>query len=144
MDSVYLYDKYGSPMAYDSWSHVRRPIDWVADNWMKPDDGIWEVRGGQRQFIYSKVQCWVALDRDQAGDEAQSATGSCPLARGARPHLRSGDDARLGRGAADIRAVFRHRRAGRGQPHHAAGVLHLADRPPHDRDDQPHDGGAGF
>src|SRR6266568_238600 len=63
MDSVYLYDKYGSPMAYESWSHVRRVIDWVADNWMKPDDGIWEVRGGQRQFIYSKVQCWVALDR---------------------------------------------------------------------------------
>src|ERR1700731_3654305 len=63
MDSVYLYDKYGSPMAYDSWGHVRRVIDWVADNWMKPDDGIWEVRGGQQQFIYSKVQCWVALDR---------------------------------------------------------------------------------
>ena len=63
MDSVYLYDKYGSPMAYDSWGHVRRMIDWVADNWMKPDDGIWEVRGGQQQFIYSKVQCWVALDR---------------------------------------------------------------------------------
>ena len=63
MDSVYLYDKYVSPMAYDSWGHVRRVIDWVADNWMKPDDGIWEVRGGQQQFIYSKVQCWVALDR---------------------------------------------------------------------------------
>jgi GH15 family glucan-1,4-alpha-glucosidase len=30
---------------------------------MKPDDGIWEMRGGQQQFIYSKVQCWVALDR---------------------------------------------------------------------------------
>ena len=28
---------------------------------MKPDDGIWEVRGGQQQFVYSKVQCWVAL-----------------------------------------------------------------------------------
>jgi GH15 family glucan-1,4-alpha-glucosidase len=63
MDSIYLYDKYGSPMAYDSWSHVRRAIDWVADNWMKPDDGVWEVRGGQQQFTYSKVQCWVALDR---------------------------------------------------------------------------------
>ena len=63
MDSIYLYDKYGSPMAYHSWSHVRRLTDWVADNWMKPDDGIWEVRGGERQFVYSKVQCWVALDR---------------------------------------------------------------------------------
>jgi GH15 family glucan-1,4-alpha-glucosidase len=38
-------------------------LDWVADNWMRPDDGIWEVRGGQQHFVYSKVQCWVALDR---------------------------------------------------------------------------------
>jgi GH15 family glucan-1,4-alpha-glucosidase len=63
MDSVYLYDKYGSPIAYDSWDRVRHTIDWIVDNWMKPDDGIWEVRGGQQQFVYSKVQCWVALDR---------------------------------------------------------------------------------
>jgi GH15 family glucan-1,4-alpha-glucosidase len=63
MDSIYLYDKYGSSMAYDSWSQVRGLTDWVADNWMKPDDGIWEMRGGQQQFVYSKVQCWVALDR---------------------------------------------------------------------------------
>src|SRR5262249_59678343 len=45
------------------WRHVRRLIDWVADNWMKPDHGIWEVRGGHQQFVYSKVQGWVALDR---------------------------------------------------------------------------------
>jgi GH15 family glucan-1,4-alpha-glucosidase len=45
MDSVYLYDKYGSPIAYDSWSRVRRAIDWIADHWTEPDDGIWEVRG---------------------------------------------------------------------------------------------------
>ena len=62
MDSIYLYDKYGSPMAYDAWHRIRPLIDWVADNWMKPDDGIWEVRGGQQQFVYSKMQCWVALD----------------------------------------------------------------------------------
>jgi len=63
MDSIYLYDKYGSPIAYDAWHRIRPLIDWVADNWMKPDDGIWEMRGGQQQFVYSKVQCWVALDR---------------------------------------------------------------------------------
>ncbi|MBW3597255.1 MAG: glycoside hydrolase family 15 protein [Planctomycetes bacterium] len=63
IDSVYLYDKYGSPISYDSWTRLRRMLDWVADNWMRPDDGIWEVRGGPQQFVYSKVQCWVALDR---------------------------------------------------------------------------------
>jgi GH15 family glucan-1,4-alpha-glucosidase len=63
MDSIYLYDKYGTPIAYDVWTQIRKILDWVADNWMRPDDGIWEVRGGQQHFVYSKVQCWVALDR---------------------------------------------------------------------------------
>ena len=63
MDAVYLHDKYGTPIAYDVWTHLRRMLDWVADNWTRPDDGIWEVRGGQQNFVYSKVQCWVALDR---------------------------------------------------------------------------------
>jgi GH15 family glucan-1,4-alpha-glucosidase len=63
LDAIYLYDKYGTPMAYDVWTQIRKMLDWVADNWMRPDDGIWEVRGGQQHFVYSKVQCWVALDR---------------------------------------------------------------------------------
>jgi GH15 family glucan-1,4-alpha-glucosidase len=63
MEAIYLYDKYGTPIAYDVWTQVRKMLDWVADNWMRPDDGIWEVRGGQQHFVYSKVQCWVALDR---------------------------------------------------------------------------------
>ncbi len=36
---------------------------WVAAHWNEPDEGIWEVRGGRRHFVYSKLQCWVALDR---------------------------------------------------------------------------------
>ena len=54
MDAVYLYDKYGTPIAYDVWTHLRRMLDWVADNWTRPDDGIWEVRGGQQNFVYVK------------------------------------------------------------------------------------------
>ena len=63
MDSVYLYNKYGSPISYDLWNHLRKMIDWVANNWELPDEGIWEVRGGRQQFTYSKLMCWVALDR---------------------------------------------------------------------------------
>jgi GH15 family glucan-1,4-alpha-glucosidase len=37
--------------------------DWVCDNWQRSDEGVWEVRGGQQQFVYSKLMCWVALDR---------------------------------------------------------------------------------
>lgn len=63
LDSVYLYDQHGAPISYDLWQHLRRMLEWVADNWDRTDEGIWEVRGGQQQFVFSKVQCWVALDR---------------------------------------------------------------------------------
>lgn len=63
MDAAYLYNKYGSPISYDTWVGLSRLLDYVCGNWDQPDEGIWEVRGGQRQFVYSKVMCWVALDR---------------------------------------------------------------------------------
>ncbi|MBZ5581619.1 MAG: glycoside hydrolase family 15 protein [Acidobacteriia bacterium] len=63
MDSLYLYDKYGSPLSYDMWSTVEHMLDWLAANWRQADQSIWEVRGGRREFTYSRLQCWVALDR---------------------------------------------------------------------------------
>ncbi len=63
LDSVYLYNKYGSPISYDLWKHLRELTNWVVDNWRRTDEGVWEVRGGQQHFVYSKVMCWVALDR---------------------------------------------------------------------------------
>jgi GH15 family glucan-1,4-alpha-glucosidase len=63
LDSVYLYNKYGTPISYDLWTELRRMIDWVCENWKREDEGIWEVRGGRRHFVYSKLMCWVAVDR---------------------------------------------------------------------------------
>jgi GH15 family glucan-1,4-alpha-glucosidase len=63
MDAVYLHNKYVEPVGYDAWVRLRRLVDWLCDNWKRPDEGIWEVRGGQRQFVYSKLMSWVALDR---------------------------------------------------------------------------------
>ena len=63
MDSTYLHNKYAAPIGYDSWRHLRYLVDWVARNWGREDEGVWEVRGGRRHFLYSKFMCWVALDR---------------------------------------------------------------------------------
>ena len=63
MDAVYLHNKYAAPVGYDSWRHLRGLVDWVAANWNREDEGVWEVRGGRRHFVYSKFMCWVALDR---------------------------------------------------------------------------------
>ena len=63
MDAVYLYDKYGSPISYDFWLHLVHLLDHVCDHWQEKDEGIWEVRGGRQHFVYSKLMCWVALNR---------------------------------------------------------------------------------
>jgi GH15 family glucan-1,4-alpha-glucosidase len=63
IDSIYLYDKYGQPIAYELWQHVTRLLNWLAQNWEQPDAGIWEVRGGPRPFVFSRMMCWVAFDR---------------------------------------------------------------------------------
>jgi GH15 family glucan-1,4-alpha-glucosidase len=63
MDAVYRYDEQGLPIAYDLWIYLRRLIDWVCDNWQRRDEGVWEMRSGQQHFVYSKIMCWVAIDR---------------------------------------------------------------------------------
>ncbi|MCU7495464.1 MAG: glycoside hydrolase family 15 protein [Ignavibacteria bacterium] len=63
MDAVYLYNKYGEPISYSFWNDLVNQINWLLDNWQKEDEGIWEVRGGKRHFLYSRLMCWVALDR---------------------------------------------------------------------------------
>ena len=63
LDAVYLYDKYGTPIAWAFWTDIVRYVDWVCENWQRPDEGIWEVRGEKEHFVYSKLMCWVALDR---------------------------------------------------------------------------------
>lgn len=63
LDSVYLYNKHGEPISYDFWVRLRSLVNYVCDHWKEPDEGIWEVRGGRRHFTYSRLMCWVAVDR---------------------------------------------------------------------------------
>ena len=63
LDAVYLYDKYCRRISHEVWVSVRRLADWVCGHWREKDEGIWEVRGGRQDFTFSKLMCWVALDR---------------------------------------------------------------------------------
>ncbi|MEV6395387.1 glycoside hydrolase family 15 protein [Streptomyces sp. NPDC051907] len=45
------------------WKAFREVLDWLADNWDRSDEGIWETRGGQKNFTYSRLMTWVAFDR---------------------------------------------------------------------------------
>ena len=45
------------------WTVVRGIVSIVEENWQKPDKGIWELRTEDRHFVFSKLLCWVAIDR---------------------------------------------------------------------------------
>ncbi|WP_225849844.1 glycoside hydrolase family 15 protein [Streptomyces sp. HPF1205] len=63
IDSVYLYDKWGRAISSDRWDEVGVVVDWLCDNWDQPDEGVWESRGGRQHYIYSRLMCWVAIER---------------------------------------------------------------------------------
>lgn len=46
----------------EAWEVVHRLAETVMQNWHRKDRGVWEVRGEQQHFVYSKVMCWAALD----------------------------------------------------------------------------------
>ncbi len=72
MDSAYLYNKYGEFISYDFWVHLRYLTNWVCDNWQRKDQGVWESRGGKKDHVYSRLMCWVAVDRGLRLAESRS------------------------------------------------------------------------
>ncbi|WP_298990172.1 glycoside hydrolase family 15 protein [uncultured Pseudokineococcus sp.] len=62
MDSVYLYNRQ-VPISYDLWTTLGHRLDWLAQHWQEPDEGVWEVRGPRQRFTYSALMTWVAYDR---------------------------------------------------------------------------------
>lgn len=75
MDSIYLANKYGDPISYGGWQDVQRILAWLGRNWQRPDEGIWEVRGGAREFLHSRLMCWVAFDRALRLAQKRSLSG---------------------------------------------------------------------
>jgi GH15 family glucan-1,4-alpha-glucosidase len=63
MDAMFLADERGVQTGHQSWLEIASLIDWLCEHWDQPDEGIWETRGGRRDFVYGRIQSWVALDR---------------------------------------------------------------------------------
>jgi GH15 family glucan-1,4-alpha-glucosidase len=60
---------------FNSWRIERHLVDFIAANWHKPDNGIWEVRGDQQHFTHSKVMAWVTVQRAIEAVEQFGLTG---------------------------------------------------------------------
>jgi GH15 family glucan-1,4-alpha-glucosidase len=64
LDAVHLYHtRTNTAVRQEWWDEVKFMAEQTIEKWREPDYGIWEVRGGARHFLYSKLMCWVALDR---------------------------------------------------------------------------------
>ena len=107
IDSVYLYDKFGRQITFDSWQRVVRLVDWVCGSWQQPDEGIWEVRGGRKEFLFSRVMCWVAVDRAIRLARKRQFPG--PIDQWTRVCTQIRDDIQRNFWNEDIRAYVQHK-----------------------------------
>ena len=63
LDAVYSLDRIGAGIGHPGWLAICELLEWLADNWDQPEEGIWETRGGRKDFTYGRLMCWVAFDR---------------------------------------------------------------------------------
>ncbi len=63
LDSAYLYARFGGRISRTLWHELHAVVDLAIDRWQLPDASIWEARGSNRHYTYSKMMCWVAVDR---------------------------------------------------------------------------------
>jgi GH15 family glucan-1,4-alpha-glucosidase len=78
IDSVYLYNKYGTPIFHDAWQDLSRIVEWISEHWDQADEGIWETRGGRRQFTFSRLMSWVAVERAMRIARQRGLPGNVP------------------------------------------------------------------
>jgi hypothetical protein len=63
LDCLQHADQRSLQTSYANWQALTRIVDWVCDNWERPESGIWETRGGDKNFTYGRVATWIAMDR---------------------------------------------------------------------------------
>jgi GH15 family glucan-1,4-alpha-glucosidase len=95
LDCIHLYrrqgcfERYGEKLEGPLWAMMRMLVEHVCAHWHETDSGIWEIRGGPQHFVYSKVMCWVALDRGIRAAEQLNLEADLPKWRQVRDQIRA-------------------------------------------------------
>ncbi|WP_158827599.1 glycoside hydrolase family 15 protein [Mucilaginibacter lacusdianchii] len=63
IDTIYIYNKSHKPITYEFWQVVCQYVQVVIESWHLPDHGIWEIRNEKKEFLHTRLMCWVAMDR---------------------------------------------------------------------------------
>ena len=100
LDALYQARRMGLAPSDAAWNLERELVQHLEKIWHRPDEGLWEVRGGRRQFTHSKVMAWVAFDGAVRSIEEFGLPGPAERWRGLREHIhqdvcRHGFDAEL-------------------------------------------------
>ena len=88
LDTAWLYRRHGGEIDEIFWDFLSRVGGVVLEKWREPDQGIWEIRGEPKHFVYSKVMAWVALDRLVKLAEEDGREGEVEAWRAARDEIR--------------------------------------------------------
>jgi GH15 family glucan-1,4-alpha-glucosidase len=88
LDTAWLYRRHGGEIDEIFWDFLSRVGGVVLEKWREPDQGIWEIRGEPKHFVYSKVMAWVALDRLVRLAELDGRAGDVDNWRAAREEIR--------------------------------------------------------
>ncbi|MFJ3582021.1 glycoside hydrolase family 15 protein [Streptomyces sp. NPDC090127] len=77
LDSIYFAHEHGMHLDTGGWKALHTLLDWLVDHWDQPGEGLWETRGGRKDFTYGRVMSWVAFDRALriAYDDGRPAAG---------------------------------------------------------------------
>jgi GH15 family glucan-1,4-alpha-glucosidase len=63
LDAIYFAGQHGVGTPHRGWTELAGVLDWLAEHWDQPDEGVWETRGGQQDFTYGRINSWAAFDR---------------------------------------------------------------------------------
>jgi GH15 family glucan-1,4-alpha-glucosidase len=78
LDSLHLADRHAVRLGHRGWTAVREALDWLCEHWDQPDEGVWETRGGRRDFVYGRLMSWVAFDRAIRMSRERARPGDVP------------------------------------------------------------------
>lgn len=87
LDSIYFAHRHGIQLGHRGWTSLLTNLDWLVDHWDQAGEGLWETRGGRKNFTYGRVMSWVAFDRALRLAESNGRPASARRWHGARDEI---------------------------------------------------------
>jgi GH15 family glucan-1,4-alpha-glucosidase len=87
LDGLHVVRSSGLSPVTEAWDLQQALVEYLEGHWQDPDNSLWEVRGGRRNFVHSKVMAWAGLDRAVQGVERFGLCGPVDRWRALRDQI---------------------------------------------------------